>query len=244
MQPEDFIPWEGKLAVLTFDTGEVTTVHILQVDTKRGKIIVDVLDSNRPYNGREHRAFALSTNWILSIRPAPAGIQPRRPAPPPDLCLQSSPLQISHFLELVLMFIILLPVSFILFIMLSDWRYGIQLPSLLAYTAFVTLYTFGGRLGGRPYLFDCTIVRHQLPRLLRSHVGFLAALFVLQTAALHLRPHLPIYWITARGRNQSPFEISLLVLCSALGLTQIFTNRSLLERAHLEFTAPSSKLEP
>lgn len=244
MEPEDFTPWEDKLAVLTFDTGEVTTAQILQVDAKHYQLVADVLDSNRPYPDREHRAFTLPTGRILSVRAAPAGVHARRPTPPPDLCLQSSPLQISHFLELVLMLIILFPISLILFMLLSDWRYGIQLPSLLAYTTGVTLYTFGNNRAARPYLFDCPIVRHQLPRLLRRHVGFLAALFILQTTALHLRPRLPVYWITSNARNESPFENTVFLLCMALGLVEVFTNRSLLERAHLEFTPPSSNLEP
>jgi hypothetical protein len=73
-----------------------------------------------------------------------------------------------------------------------------------------------------------------LPRLAQRHGGFLAALVVLETVALQLRPHLPASWLAASGRNGSPFSITLLILCVCLASAQVWTNRSLIERAHLE----------
>jgi hypothetical protein len=117
---------------------------------------------------------------------------------------------------------------------LLEYRpYGIQLTSMVMYTAAVALYTFSrNRNGAQPFLLSCPVVRHQLPRLIRRHLGFLAALFIAQTMALNLRPNLPAYWVTPRSRDASPFALVLGVLCLCLAVVQILTNRSLLDRAH------------
>ena len=72
MLVQDLTPWQDKLAVLTLGDGESTTVHILYVDSEYNDIIVDVLASNRPYPGSDHRAFAIPFGRILSVGPSPA----------------------------------------------------------------------------------------------------------------------------------------------------------------------------
>jgi len=102
------------------------------------------------------------------------------------------------------------------------------------YTAAVALYTFSrNRNGAQPFLLSCPVVRRQLPRLIRRHLGFLAALFIAQTTALNLRPNLPAHWVTPSSRDASPFTLILGVLCLCLAILQTLTNRSLLDRAHL-----------
>ena len=111
--------------------------------------------------------------------------------------------------------------------------YGIQITSMLIYTAAVALYTFSrNRNGAQPFLLSCPVVRRQLPRLVRRHLGFLAALLVAQTMALNFRPNLPAHLVTPSSRDPSPFALILGVLCLCLAIVQILTNRSLLDRAH------------
>lgn len=118
--------------------------------------------------------------------------------------------------------------------LLEDRPYGIQFTSMAMYSAAVALYTFSrNRNGAQPFLLSCPVVRQQLPRLIRRHMCFLAALFVGQTTALKLRPNLPAHWVTPSSRDASPFALILGVLCLCLGAAQILSNRSLLEDAHL-----------
>ncbi len=235
MVAEDFTSWKHKLVVLTSYDGENTTAQIIEVDTKQNQIVVDVIDSNRPYSGSDHHAFTLSTVPLIAVHDAPTGVKPLRPLPEPDLCRQPSPLSSSRFTVFTLLCIVLLG-TMAMFSLFEDWGYALQLASLIGYTAAVTLGTFSTSRGGRPYLYSCPIVQRQIPRLLRRHVGFLTAFLILLTMAWHLRPHLPIYWITASGRNGSPFATTLFILCAIFAVAQTVTNRSLIESAHLEFT--------
>ena len=115
---------------------------------------------------------------------------------------------------------------------MADLPYGIQLGSLIPYTAFVALGTFSAQRGMQPYFFECSIVQQTLPRLLRRHCNFLVAIVLLETTALRLTRYMPPSWLSNTGRNGSPFAISLVVICLCLASVQVFTNRTLLERAH------------
>lgn len=112
--------------------------------------------------------------------------------------------------------------------------YGPQLASVVPYTVFVVLGTFSAQKGQQSYFFECSTVHRQLPRLAQRHIGFLVALLVIETVAFQLRPHLLASWIVASGRNGSAFAMSLFILCIGLASAQVWINRSLLERAHLE----------
>lgn len=128
------------------------------------------------------------------------------------------------------------------FTVLVDRPYGIQLSSQVAYTAAVMLYTFSSNKNGmQRYLFLCPFVRPQLPRLAFRHIGFLAVLFFLETGALQLRPRLSPSWSVASGfKGTTRFELTLEVICAALALTEVATNRSFLNRAHLEYNLDRS----
>jgi hypothetical protein len=62
-----------------------------------------------------------------------------------------------------------------IFLALLDYRpYGIQLTSMLIYTAAVALYTFSrNRNDAQPFLLSCPVVRRQLPRLSADILAFL-----------------------------------------------------------------------
>lgn len=188
--PEDLNPWVDKLVVLSLTDGESTTAHVLSVDLRGRALIVDVLSSSRPYPDSEHRAYAIPLGRILSVFPGPAGLSPRRALPSPDPCYPGYGAFDRLFLFAPIILLIV-PGSVILFIFLGDLAYGIQFASLIIYTAAVVLITFSAQSGQQRYLFTCPVVKSQIPCLARRHVGFLVALFVFETIAFYLRPHLP-----------------------------------------------------
>jgi hypothetical protein len=123
-------------------------------------------------------------------------------------------------------------------ILFANRPYRIQVSSIVIDTAAVALYTFSrNRNNIQPFLLSCPIVRRQIPLLIRRHVGFLAALFIVQTTALDLRPKLPEYLITPGGTDPSLFAVILGVLFGCLAVVQTLSNRSLLEGAHLSAQA-------
>jgi hypothetical protein len=138
---------------------------------------------------------------------------------------------------LFLPLILIMFASFAFLLALADLPYGIQVGSLIPYTAFVVLGTFSAQHGQQPYFFDCSIVHQTMPRLVRRHGGFLVAVVVLETIAFRLVRYLPASWLIDKGKNGSPFAIS--VLCMCLAFVQVLSNRSLLERAHLKQHAPA-----
>lgn len=145
-----------------------------------------------------------------------------------------------RFAVLALLFITMFSTA-ILLILLEDRPYGIQLSSIVGYTAAVALYTFShNRNNNQPFLLSCPVVRGQLPQLIRRHLGLLVALFIVQTTALRLRPHLPAYLTTPTSTAPSVFAVILGVFCLCLAIVQTLTNRALLERAHLSAQAKAA----
>lgn len=156
----------------------------------------------------------------------------------PDPCL-SQERSILRFAVLGLLFFTMFG-TVLLLVLLGDRPYGIQLSSIVGYTSAVALYTFSrNRNNMQPFLLSCPVVRRQLPMLIRRHLGFLAALFIVQTTALRLRPNLPPHLITP-SRGASPFAIILGGFCACFAIAQILSNRSLLERAHLSAQAKAA----
>ena len=148
-----------------------------------------------------------------------------------DPCL-SQERSIRRFAALALLFLTMFG-TVPLLILLEDRPYGIQLSSMVGYTAAVALYTFSrNRNNAQPFLLSCPVVSRQIPLLIRRHLGFLAALLIVQTTALELRQNLPAYLLTPRGTNASLFAVIVGVLSGSLAIVQVLSNRSLLERAH------------
>ena len=151
-----------------------------------------------------------------------------------DPCRKGQALSISRFAVLAVLFLTMIPGSFVLMILLDGKPYGLQIGSAVIYTAAVALYTFSHNRGPNPpFMLSCPIVRGQLTSLVKRHLTFLVALFLLQTTALKLRLRLPANWIASTGRDPSPFVWAVFVMCGGLALLEVLTNRSLLERAHL-----------
>jgi hypothetical protein len=128
--------------------------------------------------------------------------------------------------------VIVMFASFFFLFAMADLPYGIQLGSPIPYTAFVALGTFSAQRGMQLYFFECSIVQQTMPRLLRRHCSFLVAIVLLETIALRLTRYMPPTWLSRTGKDGSPFAISLSVICLCIASVQVFTNRTLLERAH------------
>lgn len=146
-----------------------------------------------------------------------------------------------RFAVLTLVFFSMLAGSVCL-VVFANRSYGIQISSVVIYTAAVALYTFSrNRNDMQPFLLACPVVRRQIPTLIRRHVWYLAALFLVQTIALESLRNLPKYLTTPSGTDPSLFAVLLGVLCGCIALAQILTNRSLLEHAHRSTQASAAR---
>jgi hypothetical protein len=226
----------GTVAVLTLDHGESLTAEVRDFDDERDELIVDVVSSDRTHPNSSERRRAIPIRRVVSFEPRPRAEQPW---PYSDLCRNTS-FSFPRFAWMAALFLSWTIGSLPLFFLLIKRPYGFQEASAITYTIFAVFFTFArtGTRTGRdlpPYMFTCPAVQTQLSRLLWRHVGFLVALFALETLALAIRPDLPDWWNT--DRRGTPFEIALLFLCVGLGYTQVFTNRRLLDRAHREFSS-------
>jgi hypothetical protein len=124
----------------------------------------------------------------------------------------------------------------------ADVHFGVQCASVIPYTAFVFLATFSAQRGQQPYFFECSRVDGLLPRLGRLHIGFLAAVLFLETTGFYLTRFMPSSWLVAKGKDGSPFGITLFILCMSIAFAQVLAGRSILKRAHLQSSCPPDKL--
>src|SRR5215469_16312877 len=106
----------------------------------------------------------------------------------------------------------------------ADRPYGMQLGSLIPYTAFMALGTFSAVRGLQPFFFECPIVQGAMLRVLGRHSIFLSAIVLLETIALRLTRYMPESWLAATGRGGSPFGETLCAICMCVALVQVFTN--------------------
>ena len=224
------------IGVFTLDDGERLTADVLDFNDKRAELNVEVISSSRssPHT-REPRA--ISVDSVISFEPRPRATQPW---PYSDPC-RSTSFSGPRFALMTTLFLTMTIGGMLLFGLLPNWPYAIQAASAIIYTIFVVFFTFArtGSRGGKdvpPYMFRCPAVRPQVSRLLWRHFVFLCFLFILQTLALALHPKLSDWWDTPDSKGTTPFELALPLLCFALAYTQVFTNRSLLKRAHREFS--------
>jgi hypothetical protein len=231
----------GALGVLTLADGERITAQVMGLNDDGDRLSVQVIPSEGftrkglPKR-RSHRNIPF--HRIASFEPQPDLMDHW---PFSDPCRD---LSISHprtdILTVIFLFLIL--GSSTLFLLLAKRPYGLQEASIITYTLFEVFFTFahtgGGITGGDvpPFKFTCPAVEPQIPRLLWRHLGFLIALLVLQTAMLAIRPHLPYWWNIPDRKGGTNFGIALLLLCLGLAFTQALTNRSLLNRAHREYS--------
>ncbi len=230
----------GALGVLSLANGERITAQIVGLNEEGDRLSIQVIPAagftrKGLRTRRSHRYIPL--HRIASFEPRPDFME-QWPFSDPCRHQSSGP----RLLLMSAIFLCMTMGSPIAMAVLRDLLYRVQFVSLIAYTLFVLFFTFattGSRGGGNVpgYKFTCPAVEPQIPRLLWRHLIFLVALFVLETAAQSIHPHLPGWWNIQDKKGSTPFEAVLLLLGIGLAITQILTNKSLLNRAHWEFSA-------
>lgn len=116
--------------------------------------------------------------------------------------------------------------------------------AIAGYTACVMVYGFARNRGGNPpYLFRCPVVISQYPRLLKRHLVFLILLICCVILALKTKPR-PTERIATPHRDDT-FYVLVAIPIAVLALTEVMTNRRVLERAHNDhFGEPPVENDP
>jgi hypothetical protein len=228
----------GTVGVFVLEGGERITAEVTGLNEEGDQLSVKVISPDgRPGAGRRnHRTIPF--RQIISFEPQPR-LMEQWPFSDPCRAKTFSP---ARFALMTTIFLCWIVGSFALFLLLADKPYGLQEASIVAYTLFELFFTFArtGTRGGPdlpPYKFTCPAVEAQIPRLLWRHLGFLVALFAIQTAMLAARPHLPDWWNVPGRKGGTPIDAIVFFLCFGLAWSQVRSNRSLLDRAHREFSA-------
>lgn len=226
----------GTVGVLVLEGGERITAEVAGLDVEEDRLSVKVIRADGVARGGRRTRRTIPFRQIVSFEPQPHLMEQW---PYTDPC-RSRTFSGARFALMTTIFLGWIVGSFVLFLYVADKPYGLQEGSIVAYTLYVLFFTFArtGTRSGRdlpPYMFTCPAVEGQIPRLLARHFGFLIALLALQMAMLSARSHLPGWWNLEDAKGMSPIETAMLLLCVSLGGTQVFTNRSLLKRAHREF---------
>jgi hypothetical protein len=230
----------GTLGVLTLANGERITAQIVGLNEEGDRLSVQVIPSEGftrkgLRTRRSHRYIPF--HRIASFEPRP-DLTEQWPFSDPCRQKSSGP----RLLLMSAIFLCMTIGSMLLFVLLRDAPYGLPVTSLVFYTLFVVFFTFattgssgGGNVPG--YKFTCPAVEPQIPRLLWRHLICLITLFALEETALAVHPYLPDWWNIQDKKGSTPFSIVVLLLGIGLAWAQILTNKSLLNRAHREFSA-------
>lgn len=228
----------GTLGVLLLHNGEQITAEVTGLNEEGDRLAVKVISSDGAYSKgrRSHRDIPL--HRITSFQPQPHLMEQW---PFSDPCRRGS--SRPRILLMSAIFLCMTVGSLPLFLLLVNRPYGLQQASTISYTLVVVFFTFattGSGPGGKNvpgYKFTCPAVEPQVARLLWRHLICLIALFALQTTMLAVHPHLPDWWNVRPKKGMTPFDAALFFACFGLAWTQILTNKSLLNRAHRDFSA-------
>jgi hypothetical protein len=229
----------GTVGVIVLESGERITAEVLGLNEEADRLSVTVISpGNLPQDSRRnHRSIPFGR--IVSFEPKPH-LMEQWPFSDPCRNRTFSP---PRFILMTTIFLCAIVGSIPLFLLLVSRPYGLQVASIITYTLFQVFFTFARTGGGPsgpdlpPFKFTCPAVKPKIPCLLWRHFGFLAVLFAIQTAILAARTHLPDWWNVQDRRGSTPFDLASLLVCFGLGWAQVLSNRSLLDRAHKEFSA-------
>jgi hypothetical protein len=119
----------------------------------------------------------------------------------------------------------------LLYVLLGEKPYRIQIATLIAYSMAIFFFVFmRSRLGHGFALTSDPVVR-SAPRLLLLHLCALTIVFALQTIAFRVGPYLPSWWLHEDARHHSPLDLLLLVFFTVFGVAQAVWFRSMLSKA-------------
>lgn len=223
----------GVVGRLTLDGGEQLAAEIVGFEEETNELVVQPIVTASANTSLQKSTRAIAVDTVVSFEP---DSRSSHAWPHSDPCRERS-FSGARFALMSTLFVCLTAGSLALFVAFMDGApYRLQQLSAVSYTVFATFGTFAALRGAQPYMFTCPAVTSQIPKLLRRHVGFLLALFLLETAALAIRPSLPAWWDVPDNKGRRPFELTVMLLCFGLGFVQVFTNRLALERAHSEFS--------
>jgi hypothetical protein len=108
----------------------------------------------------------------------------------------------------------------LLYILLGDKPYGIQIATVIAYSMAIFFFVFmPSRLGDGFRLTSASVIC-SAPRLLVLHLCALTIVFALQTLAFWQRSHLPIWWLQRDAKHRTPFDLLLTVTFTIFGVAQ------------------------
>jgi hypothetical protein len=228
----------GTVGILVLDSGERLTAEVVGLNEDGERLSVKVISPDAlPRNTRRNRR-AIPLHRIVSFEPQPH-LMELWPFSDPCRDITVSLPRFALMTTVFLCWIASVPLSFLP----GNNPFGFQEASIITNTLLVVFFTFARTGGGPsspdfpPFKFTCPAVRLQVPRLLWRHLGFLVLLLALQAAMLAVRPHLTDWWNMQDRKGATPFDLILFLLCFGLGWVQVRSNRSLLDRAHREFSA-------
>ncbi len=224
----------GVIGKFTLNDGEELTAEIVDYSEDTNELIIEPIATVATGESGKQMTRAIEIDSVLSFDPEPRSSH-AWPLSDPCRTGGSSLLRLTVLISLFLGSTV---GSLVLFVTLMDSRpYRLQELSAVSYTLSVTWLIFAAHRNAPRFLLSCPAVKPLLPTLLWRHISFLIALFLIQTAALSVRPGLPLWWCMRDSKGENPFEVLLLLLCLGLGFAEVYTSRFLLKRAHSEFSA-------
>jgi hypothetical protein len=217
----------GVIGKATLADGEQLTVEIVSCNDELTDLILNIISADRPDIRVGQTNYAIPIDDIVSFEPQPRETQSW---PHSDPCRQLS----KSLSRSLLMSTLFLSASFgsIALFLLIPGPYSIQEASVITYTLAVTFGTFAATGKAQKYLFTCPAVRPELPKLLLRHLAFLVLLVIFLSAALASGPALPAFWNTPDRKGATVFQLTVGLLCYALGVYEIWSNRSILAQSH------------
>lgn len=223
----------GAVGKLVLTDGKQLTAQLTALDYEEGQVSVYVIADHPASRTRPRESRTVPFEEIISFQ-----VQPRAQESETfsDPC-RNNGFKPARFAFFTLLFLLTTLGSIPLFLSLKDRPFGFQVASLIVYTLAQVFFTFAHTRGMPPFMLSCPAVLQEVPELVRRHWGFLLALFGLQTALLTVQPHLPDWWNVPGRKGGTAFEAAMLLGCIGIGVTQVYMNRSILERAHQDFPA-------
>lgn len=219
----------GVVGRFTLNGDEHLTAEIVDYNESTNEIIVEPISTDEAGSYGKRTVRAIEIDHVLSFDPEPRSSYAWRQSDP----CRTGGFSLPRFTVLTILFLSATVGSIVLFITLMNREpYRLQELSAVSYTLSVAWLTFAAHREAPRFLFSCPAVKPKLSTLIRRHIGFLLALFLLQTAALSTLPRLPAWWSSIDSRVGTPFETVLLLLCFGLAIAEVHTNRSILKRAH------------